>query len=307
MVPNKNYIVTNYNNINIYYNDTIIYTIPNNFCELNQFIKNNPKYTIEKYLDGIITYCLYHNNKWVILAEPHHNLNIDSIFNELFSDYNSLQKDFIYLFNLQHSELNLDDAPNLTLVIKYNIKEHVFSKPETIINLDITASIKEFCSINSNYCNKGILLRNKESWSIIYNPSYEFYKSLHNSYIKMVFNYCFLTKTEFIKKYTTNKYINIYKKLDDYIYTLYITYRNIFVKKIQKIDDVDDTIDTNIVLNLHHLYINQYLHRKEYISKSVVKEYILNKSPHSLFKIITKYPQNFNSINNILIKNNSQI
>ena len=302
--------------------NNIVCVSPGKTYELNRFLNEKSKYKIEEYIEGLMINCFYDNDEWHIATyNTIDNETICAQFRKIFNEenWNLMKKTNTYTFILQDPSLelinnkvskvyliNIFHIPTETVV--YDIKDHslngVMIPNEIDISLD--ESIKKYCNINSDYTIKGLILKSNDNVRTkIRNSSFEHYKYILNSNaIKQIFDYCYFSKNKDIKKfiqlYGFTSLCMIKKSYYNLTYQIYLTYRNIYIHKIDRIENYRG-YKRNVLVKLHNNYINILMYNKKYITKKYVIEYINNLSIYNKFMILSNIDLFYNRLNKLRI------
>ena len=294
---------------------------PGKTYELNRFLKKYSKYKIEEYIEGLMINCFYDDEWHIATYNTIDNETICTQFRKVFNEENwkLMKKTNTYTFILQDSSLDLinNKVSKLYLINIFNtqtesvdedIKEHILKDiliPNEI-NITLDEAMKKYCNINSDYTIKGLLLKSGDNVRTkIRNSSFEYYKYILNSIaIKQIFDYCYYSKKKDIKKfiqlYDYNSLCMIKNTYYNVTYQIYLTYRNIFIRKIDSIENYTG-YKKNILLKLHSDYINILRHTKKYITKKYVIEYINNLSIYNKFMILSNIDSFYKNLNKLRI------
>ena len=299
---------------NVIFKDNHLLTrSPIQTCEFSYFIKKNENYIIEEHVEGMTVNCFFHVNKWNISTKDKVNdSDINYLFNSLFNyeNWELMNKKHSYSFVIQDKSLNLiTKSSKIYLIEVYN---------EKLDNVDINNNLKNIhipkifneplehivndkCHINSDYRCKGIILKSNDYCTKIQNSAFEYYRYIFNnrSLIK-IFNYFYLSKEEYIEKYDSLLYSTIKKKFYDLTYTIYIAYRNVYIRKCVKLHDFDSVI-INVLKDLHYDYINSLMHDAKYITKQYVIKKINGYCSYKKFNMTSNMPQFYKILNKLRI------
>lgn len=282
-------------------------------CEFSYFIKNNENYTIEEYVEGVAINCFFHENKWNIATKDKVNdSDINYLFNSLFTyeNWELMNKKYSYSFVIQDKSLNLiTKSSKIYLIEVYNEnldnvdinnKLKNIHTPK-IFNEPLENIVKEKCHINSDYRCKGIILKSNDYCTKIQNSAFEYYRYIfNNSSLIKIFNYFYLSKEEYIEKYDSLLFSTVKKNFYELTYTIYIAYRNVYIRKSAKIHDFDCVI-ANVLKELHHDYINHLMTQKKYITKRYVIEKMNGYCSYKKFNMISNMPKLYKLLNKLRI------
>lgn len=282
-------------------------------CEFSYFITNNKNYTIEECIEGMTVNCFFHENKWNISTNDNVNdIDINYLFNSLFNSENweLMNKKYSYSFVIQDKSLNLITKNSKIYLIEiYNEKLDNVDINNNLKNIHIPKKfnesleniIKDKCHINSDYRCKGIILKSNDCSTKIQNSAFEYYRYIfNNSSLIKIFNYFYLSKEEYIEKYDRILYSTIKKKFYELTYTIYIAYRNVYIRKNVKLDDFDSVI-INVLRELHSDYINRLMHDNKYITKRYVIEKMNGYCSYKKFNMVSNIPQFYKLLNKMRI------
>lgn len=292
----------------IFKNDDCVCISPRKSYELNYFIKHNPDYTIEEFIEGIMINCFWDDGIWHIAS---YNLVDNSDTKELFTkhfnkdNWNKLNKQYNYSFVFQHPSFPIinNKEVKIYLIDIFDPKKCCSVKSKTLsdvlenifipkqISLSLDEAVKKYCFIDSDYTFKGLVLVNDNKRTKIRNSAFEYYKYIHsNNSLSLIFEFCYMYKKKmlnsYILKYGKETSSMIKKMYYNTTYNLYITYRNIYIKKIDSIDNYSN-YKKNILLSLHKKYINELMPYKKYITKKYVIDYMNDLSSYEMFIFIS--------------------
>tara|TARA_Y100000741_G_scaffold360743_1_gene343492 strand:+ start:536 stop:1594 length:1059 start_codon:yes stop_codon:yes gene_type:complete len=315
-VYNYNKYVINNDNIDtlglfrsiIFKNNKCVCMSPCKSQELNYFIKHNPKYNIEEYIDGLMINCFWDSGEWHIAT---YNMVDHNETSELFikhfdtNNWDKLNKQYNYSFVFQHTSLPIINNKVIKIYlidifdpikicsVKTSCLKAVLNNVHTPqkICLTLDEAIKKYCFIDSEYTFKGLVLVNNNKRTKIRNSAFEYYKYIHgNNSLSIMFEFCYMYKNKtlnnYILKYGKDTLSLIKKIYYNTTYNIYISYRNIYIRKTDSINNYADT-KQKILLQLHKKYINELMPNKKYITKKYVIEYINNMSSYELFILIS--------------------
>jgi hypothetical protein len=294
---------------------------PGKTYELNSFLNKYSKYKIEEYIEGIMINCFYDNEWHIATYDSIDNKTICEIFKGAFNEENwkLMNKTNTYTFIFQDPSLELinNKQSKIYLIDVYDksfnsIKDELKNKSmkdillPNEIDIPLEEAIKRYCNINSDYSIKGLLLKSEDNVRTkIRNSSFEYFKYILNTdSIKIIFEYCYYSKRKephfFIQKYG-NDSLNIIKRTYfDMTYNLYLTYRNIYIRKTDTIDNYNG-YKKNILVKLHYEYINKLRIEKKYITKKYVIEYVNNLSSYDKFMLLSKISSFYKLLNKLRI------
>ena len=302
--------------------DKFVCVSPGKTYELNKFLKENSKYKIEEYIEGLMINCFYDDDEWHIATyNTIDNENVSTQFKKTFNKENwkLMKKTNTYTFIMQDSTLELiNNKINKIYLINIfhiptesadeDIKDHSMkdiSLPNEI-NMNIDEAMNKYCNINSDYTIKGLILKNKDNVRTkIRNSSFEYYKYILNSnVIKQIFDYCYYSKNKDIKKfislYDFNSLCVIKNSYYNLTYQIYLSYRNIYIRKIDSIENYTG-YKKHILEKLHNDYINILRYKKKYITKKYVIEYINNLSIYNKFMVLSNINSFYKNLNKLRI------
>ena len=108
------------------------------------------------------------------------------------------------------------------------------------------------------------------------------------------------TLNKYIVKYGINTLNMIKKMYYNLTYKIYITYRNIYIRKTDSIDNYFD-VKKKILLNLHNKYINSLMPSGKYITKRYVIDYINELPSYELFILVSDIKMLYKRLNKLRI------
>lgn len=152
-----------------------------------------------------------------------------------------------------------------------------------------TELIEKYASMNTPYSIVGFVLHNKNTGerTKVRNPVYEQVRSLRGNQPKLQYQYLCLRKEgkvkDYLKYYPENK--KEFSKFRDQIHlftdTLYGNYRSCYIKKLKPLCDYPVEYKSHMY-NIHFLYLNTMLEKKEFITSTTVKKYVNEMNPSLL-------------------------
>ena len=330
-IYNYNKYYVNINNVNtlglfrsvIFNNNKCVCMSPCKSYELNYFLKHNSKYHIEEFVEGIMINCFFYNNEWHIAS---YNLldNIDTrkIFFEHFNSNNfkKMNKQYSYSFVFQHQSFAIinNKVTKIYLIDIFDPVKCCSVKDDNVLNVSLDGilfpkkielplqdALKKYCSVDSDYTFKGLVLVNNNKRAKIRNSAFEYYKYIHNNNsLLIIFDFCYMFKNKLLQNYKL-KYdintLNIIKKMYyNLTYSIYISYRNIYIRKTDSINNYLN-IKKRILLDLHKKYIDILMPNGKFITKKYVINYINDMSSYDLFILISGIKDFYKRLNELRI------
>jgi hypothetical protein len=292
----------------VFKNQECVCISPRKSYELNYFIKHNPTYYIEEFIEGIMINCFWDDEKWHIASyDLVDNTDTRELFNKHFNEnnWNNLNKQYNYSFVFQHPSFPIinNKEAKIYIIDIFDPKKlcSVNSNSSSIalenilipkqISLTLDEAIQKYCFIDSDYTFKGLVLVNDNKRTKIRNSAFEYYKYIHsNNTISLIFEFCYMYKnktiTNYILKHGKETYSMIKKMYYNTTYNIYISYRNIYIRKTDSINNYSEN-KKNILLALHKKYMNELMPRRKYITKKYVIAHTNSLSSYEMFIFIS--------------------
>ena len=281
-------------------NDEIVCVSPGKALELSDFLDKYQEYKIEEFVEGVMVNCFYDKelDDWQQACyDEINNKHIKELFNNMFDkeNWSKLNKKYSYSFVIQDKSLDLATKKReIYLIDVFNKFEVVAKKPElknvlvpNIYKRPLKEVVEEKCHINSNHLCKGVVLKYKNKRAKILNSSFEYYRYIfNNSSIQKIFEFFYFRKRDFIEKHGINLYNTMKKNYYNLTYGIYITYRNVYIRKTDDISIYETSIQ-QILNDLHNDYINLLMPSKKYIDKKYTIKKMNNYSHYFKFKLVS--------------------
>jgi hypothetical protein len=230
-------------------------------------------------------------------------------------DINKLESELCYSFVLQHPENRIvvpfskpqlylvgiykinNNPDNITVDFfdKYDYKEFFQQLGSSVKFPDIyefnqySDLIEKYGSMNTSYELVGVVIHNKLTGerSKIRNPVYEQVRNLRGNQPKLQYQYLSLRKEgkvkDFLKFYPENK--NEFSTFRDQVHlftnTLYSNYVSCYIKKERPLMEFSEQFRTHM-FNIHQLYMNEFREKKQYVTNTVVQNYVNELHPSLL-------------------------
>lgn len=245
-------------------------------------------------------------------------------------NFELLNKNFCFSFILQHPHNKFVSriiAPQLYLIAAYSIIYNLYLQKDVYVQSIDLSSIEpylasqttiqfpciykwesyknlelEFGSQNTNYEIAGVMIHNRLTGerTKIRNPVYEDMRKLKGNQPILQYQYLTLRQqgkiAEFLTHYPENKkkFYNYRESLHKFTETLHKNYIICYVKKHKPLNEFGFQFRTHM-FNLHQIYIDSLREKKEFLSKSMVIEYV-NKLPCPLLMSNLNYQSSRKSI-----------
>lgn len=257
----------------------------------------------------------------------------NTMFNEAFAlcglTYDMFNKTYCYSFVLQHPDnriVNKCDEPSLKLVGVY----HIVTDKDTVINLvdkynewDTTFSetglqlnhryeTEPYEQLTDRYASRhtpndvlGYVVYNKTTGERMKqrNPNYEQLKALRGNQTKLQFQYLTLRSEGKVTKYlkhfpeSASEFLKYRDNVHNFTSTLYINYRNCYVKKAKPLNEYGKQYKTHMY-NIHQSYLNELKEKNEYIDFNFVVNYVNKLKPELLMFSLNYHLRNARSKSN---------
>jgi hypothetical protein len=229
--------------------------------------------------------------------------------------FSRLNPNYCYSFVLQHPENRIVvpfKVPKLYLVAVYFIDNSVNNSvviypqdmesiknanwegttiffPERYTFTTYSELIEKYGSMNSPYDVMGVVIYNNNTGvrAKIRNPVYEQVRFLRGNQPKLQYQYLCLRKdgkvSDFLKFYPENKkdFSDFRDQIHLFTNTLYSNYVSCYIKKEKPLAEYIDQYRTHMY-TLHQVYMNELREKNQYITKSVVQNYVNNIHPSLL-------------------------
>lgn len=223
-------------------------------------------------------------------------------------DYDKLPKNYCYSFIIQHKDNRIVtpfSENKLYVISVYNINNNNYiineiSKHEMMdIFKDTKVSfpikykftnffdIENMATINKPYNFMGIILKFNNLRTKIRNPIYEYVRKLRGNQPKIQYHYLTLRNnnnlSEYLKYYPEDidKFNSFKNKIYEFTNNLYKNYIDCFIHKNKPLNNFPFEYK-NHMFKLHEKYIYELRNLNNFVSKSVVINYINNLHPAQL-------------------------
>lgn len=171
----------------------------------------------------------------------------------------------------------------------YNILDSKVKFPQVYEFEKYSDLIEKYASMNTSYDVVGVVLHNKITGerSKIRNPVYEQVRNLRGNQPKLQYQYLCLRKEgkvgEFLQFYPENK--KEFSTFRDAVHlftdTLFTNYISCYIKKERPLKEFSDQYRTHM-FNIHQKYINELREKKQFVTNTVVINYVNNIHPSLL-------------------------
>ena len=230
-------------------------------------------------------------------------------------DINALDRTLCYSFVLQHSENRIVipfTKPQLYLVAVY----HILNEPNNVrvefgdisnyksyfqdigttvrfpkiySETSYSELINKYCSMNTSYDIKGVVLYNKATGerTKIRNPVYEQVKHLRGNQPKLQYQYLCLRREgkvkDYLKFYPENKkeFSTFRDQLHLFTNTLYSNYKSCYIKKEKPLNEFPKQYSP-AMYHLHQYYMDHLRENKLFINNTIVQNHVNNIHPSVL-------------------------
>jgi hypothetical protein len=254
-------------------------------------------------------------------------------------DINLLDKDLCYSFVLQHPENRIVisfKTPQLYLIGVYKIHNELnnitvdsydsqeykqfFEElgttvkfPQIYVFSKYSELIAIYGSMNTSYDIVGVVIHNMNSGerTKIRNPVYEQVRNLRGNQPKLQYQYLSLRKEgkvkDFLKFYPENKseFTTFRDQVHLFTKTLYMNYVSCYIKKEKPLLEFSQQFRSHM-FNLHQIYINDFKDNKEFITNTVVQNYVNELHP-SLLMYCLNFQMRKRNVDMIVVDKNLKI
>ena len=312
------------------------------------------KYKVEEFVDGTMINAFYDTDlqSWQIATRSSVGAEIsfymekgfkpEDTFNYMFFDIckdikfdiNTLDKDLVYSFVMQHPcnrivkpikekslflvevyRVHNEDILNQYISVETNkiyetVKKNMNLKYPVLYGFDINGKddkrIEEvknaYASKNTRYDIVGIFIKDNLGNRFKYrNPNYNYVKKLRGNNPKLQFQYLHLRKYHLVTQYLmyypehTELFDGFQKILHDYTRGLYDNYVACFILKKGSLGEYPEKYQ-NLMKDVHRdIYLNRLMHTRERMTLSHVIEYVNNVPPAKLM-FLTNFDMRRNTI-----------
>ena len=310
-------------------------------------VDNNIVFNVEEFVDGTMINAFYDKelNKWQIATrssvgaeisfymekgfseEDTFSFMFNDICNDINFDINSLKKEYVYSFVMQHPsnrivkpirekmlylvevyKINNVDIMNQTvtrepMILYETVNQNNLLKPPMQYALHVQPgdyhqieSLKNmYASKNTRYDIVGIFIKdNRGNRYKIRNPNYDYVKKLRGNNPKLQFQYLHLRNEHLVTQYLmyypehTELFDEFQRMLHDYTKGLYDNYVSCFILKVNPINDYPEKY-RNMMKDVHRdIFQNRLRDTKERMNINHVIDY-MNTIPAAKLMFLSNY------------------
>lgn len=246
--------------------------------------------TSEKTFNAMFTEACFKNNLIISGLNPLfcYSFVLQHPDNRIVLPINKCELYLVDVFKIEQTENNISIFhENLDSVRQFGFWNNTFVKfPERYTFDSYSELIEKYASANTSYNIVGVMIKNLETGERckIRNPIYEEVKQLRGNQSKLQFQYLHLRQTgkvnEFLKYYPEmRKELSLYRdQVHLFTNTLYSNYISCYVKKEKPLREYNGQYRTHM-FKLHEKYINELMPNKQYVTNTIVINYVNNLPP----------------------------
>jgi len=322
-------------------------------------IDSSRHYVAETFIEGTMINAFYEveTNSWEIATRSNVGANMcffmengfkeENTFKYMFNevcekaglDLNSLNKNYVYSFVMQHPRNRIVKAINnmsLYLVEVYHIEDNktirivsinnefdqlgLNSSNVKLINSrsvdnvnDLKNCIDSMASMNTPYEIMGVVIKNNLGERYKFrNPNYEHVRRLRGNQPKLQYQYLSLRQcgkvAEYLQYYREHKksFNDFRNAIHDYTNELFSNYIRCYIKKEKELKEFPEKYKTHMYTLHHEIYLKTLMPEKKYVNKDVVVQYFNGLHPaKQMFVMNYDVRKNFkeNEKNNAAVDN----